>query len=146
MTALSLDTLVGQLVADRPSRSVLFERLGIDYCCGGKRPLRDACARKGLDPEGVLRELTSYDEVAATENEIEWANAPITALTDHVVATYHASLREGLPRLSLLIEKVARAHGEKHPELLRLREVFASFQSDLEIHMLKEERVLFPLC
>jgi regulator of cell morphogenesis and NO signaling len=146
MAILSLDTQVGQLVADRPSRSVLFERLGIDYCCGGKRPLRDACARKGLDPEAVLQELTASDRIAATGNETDWANAPLAALADHVVATYHVPLREALPRLSLLIDKVARAHGEKHHEVLRLREVFASFQSDLEVHMLKEESVLFPLC
>ena len=65
MTSLSLDTPVGQLVTDRPGRSLVFERLGIDYCCGGKRPLRDACVSKGTDPDRVLRELEVADAAAS---------------------------------------------------------------------------------
>jgi regulator of cell morphogenesis and NO signaling len=146
MASLSLDTPVGQLVTERPSRSLAFERLGVDYCCGGKRPLRDACAGKGLDPARVLRELELSDQKGALEDEIDWSKVAFGALTDHIVTTYHDTLREALPRLALLIGKVARAHGERHAEIPELEKVFGSFQSDLELHMLKEERVLFPLC
>jgi regulator of cell morphogenesis and NO signaling len=146
MASLSLDTPVGQLVTARPSRSLAFERLGIDYCCGGKRPLRDACAGKGLDPEQVLHELEVSDQKGAAEDEVDWSKAPLSALADYIVTTHHDTLRKALPRLELLIGKVARAHGERHPELRELWRVFGSFQSDLELHMLKEERVLFPMC
>jgi regulator of cell morphogenesis and NO signaling len=146
MASLSVDTTVGQLVAERPSRALVFERLGLDYCCGGKRPLRDACAGKRLDPEQVLREIELSDEEGATGAEINWSAAPLSALADHVVSTHHDYLREALPRLELLIGKVARAHGQRHPELPALEKLFGSFQSDLELHMLKEERVLFPMC
>ena len=81
-----------------------------------------------------------------TEDEIDWAKAPIHALVDHIVTTHHDYLREALPRLDLIIGKVVRAHGEAHPELRELQQVFGAFQSDLELHMLKEERVLFPMC
>jgi hypothetical protein len=126
MPSLSADTPVGQLVIERPSRSVVFERLGIDYCCGGKRPLREACAGKALDPDQVLRELAASDQAAAAENEADWSKAPLGALVDHIVTTHHDYLREELPRLGLIVGKVVRAHGARHPELGELQQVYHS--------------------
>jgi regulator of cell morphogenesis and NO signaling len=145
MIAPSIDTSVGQLVAERLSRARVFERLGIDYCCGGKVPLGLICTKKGLDPYAVLRELALSD-AATTEEEADWSRASLTALADHIETVHHGYLKEELPRLAFLVKKVAGVHGQEHPELQELHQVFDSFRSDLEAHMQKEERVLFPLC
>jgi regulator of cell morphogenesis and NO signaling len=146
MNSLTLDAPVGQLVTERPRRSLVFERLGIDYCCGGKLRLADACAAKALDPVAVLRDLETCDAAFSTQPETDWSKVPLRTLVNHIVATHHDYLREELPRLGLLIEKIVRAHGEQHRELLPLHELFISFRRDLEAHMAKEEQVLFPVC
>jgi regulator of cell morphogenesis and NO signaling len=133
---------VGELVAERPARSRIFEELGIDYCCGGKLSLAEACARKGLDPDEVSRRLAAT-EVA--ESETDWRAAPLAALADHIVSTHHAFLRRELPRLRGLLAKLARVHGDRHPELRDALAVFGPFADELTEHMMKEERVLFPL-
>ena len=141
-TELSQQT-VGGLVAERPSRSIVFERWGIDYCCGGKKQLKDACTEKSVDLDTVLRDLqeeTRSDEAKPTD----WTTAPLSKLTEHIVTTHHAYLREALPRLSFLTEKVRNAHAQRHPELIELARVFAAFRSDMEAHAQKEELILFP--
>jgi regulator of cell morphogenesis and NO signaling len=133
---------VGELVAERPARSRVFEELGIDYCCGGKLSLAEACARKGLDPGEVSRRLASAESV---EPEADWRAAPLVALCDHIVSTHHAFLRRELPRLRGLLTKLARVHGDRHPELRDVLAVFGPFADELTAHMTKEEQVLFPL-
>jgi regulator of cell morphogenesis and NO signaling len=140
------DTPVGRLVAERPCRARVFERLGIDYCCGGKKPLGEACAGLGLDPAVVLRELERTDAQDLVEGELDWSTATLTDLVDHIEAVHHAYLREALPRLTSLVEKVAGIHGGHHPELSKLRWVFLGFRDEIEAHMTKEEHVLFPMC
>jgi regulator of cell morphogenesis and NO signaling len=143
MTMLDEQT-VGGLVAERPGRARVFEEFGIDYCCGGRRTLREACDQRGLSPELVLRRLADVD-ARPSAAEPDWAMAPLGRLCDHIVDTHHAFLRRELPRVGRLIGKVAGVHGDGHPELHRLRELFDPFAEDMEIHMAKEEQVLFPL-
>jgi regulator of cell morphogenesis and NO signaling len=145
MIAPSIETPVGQLVAERLSRARVFERFGIDYCCGGKAPLGLICTKKGLDPSIVLRELALSDS-AANADETDWSQASLTALTEQIETAHHGYLKDELPRLAHIVKKVASVHGEQHPELRELHQVFDAFRSDLEAHMQKEERVLFPLC
>jgi regulator of cell morphogenesis and NO signaling len=145
MSAATIDTTVGQLVTERPTRAQLFERLGIDYCCGGGKRLADACAGAGLDLQVVARELAAWDAHAA-EEERDWSRATMTELVEHIVSVHHNYLRERLPALALMLEKVINAHGRQHPELLELRRLFASLWSELECHMKKEEEILFPVC
>jgi regulator of cell morphogenesis and NO signaling len=133
---------VGELVAERPARSRVFEELGIDYCCGGKQSLAEACARKGLDPEEVGRLL---DAPGGAVPEVDWREPPLAVLCDHIVQTHHLYLRQELPRLRGLLAKLARAHGERHPGLREAVAVFGAFADELSAHMEKEERVLFPL-
>jgi regulator of cell morphogenesis and NO signaling len=135
---------VGQLVAERPSRARVFERFGIDYCCGGKTPLGRACEDRRVDPRVVLDELRRNDERGTAERD--WAALGLTRLADHIEQTHHGYLRQELPRLDFLTQKVARAHGARHPELARLREVFQAFKAELLNHMQKEELVMFPMC
>jgi regulator of cell morphogenesis and NO signaling len=135
---------VGQLVAERPSRARVFEQFGIDYCCGGKKPLGQACRDKQVDPRFVLEELRRNDEFRRAERD--WSAMGLTRLADHIEQAHHGYLRQELPRLDFLVHKVARAHGANHPELLRLCDVFLEFKADMLNHMQKEELVMFPMC
>ena len=134
---------VGQLVADRPSRSRIFERWGIDYCCGGKKRLAESCAALSIDFDAVQRELQD-EAVAAVADVTNWTRAPLSELVANIVSTHHAYLREALPRLTFLTQKVRDAHAKRRPELVELAEVFTAFRAEMEEHALKEEKVLFP--
>ncbi len=142
---LSVETTVSDLVVERPSRSRVFEALGIDYCCGGGAPLAEACAGAGLDPGEVIAELERR-EAGQAEDEAGLTSMGMGELVDHIVETHHAYLKEELPRLSFLVDKVANVHGGAHPELLELRGVFEGLRVELEEHTAKEERMLFPAC
>jgi regulator of cell morphogenesis and NO signaling len=141
----TLERTIGELVAERPARARVFEGFKIDYCCGGKRPLAEACRAKGLDPQTVLNMLAIVDDTAPTD-ERDWTKATITELCDNVESTHHAYLKQELPRLEFMATKVAMRHGDHRPELVELRDIFLGFKEELEAHMVKEERVLFPLC
>ena len=142
---LSTESTVSDLVVERPSRSRVFEELGIDYCCGGGVPLKEACAGAGLDVDEVLAELERR-EAGQTADEAGLTGMGLGEMVDHVVETHHAYLKEELPRLSFLVDKVANVHGGAHPELMELRGVFERLRMELEEHTEKEERVLFPAC
>ncbi len=140
MHEVSIETTVGDLVVDQPSRSRVFSKLGIDFCCGGKKTLAQACREKSLEPDAVLALL----ETAPPAPRSEWAEAPLVALTRHIVTTHHDPTRTELARLAQMLDKVARVHGEKHPFMVEVASVFHGLADDLSLHMQKEERVLFP--
>jgi regulator of cell morphogenesis and NO signaling len=140
-----LETTVGQLVIDRPARARIFESFGIDYCCGGKIPLAEAIRKKGLDEKTVLGVLDAFDD-ATPQAERNWGDASLTELADHIESTHHAYLKEELPRLDFMVHKVANRHGDHHAELVEVAHIFDAFKAELESHMMKEERILFPLC
>jgi regulator of cell morphogenesis and NO signaling len=146
MTATLTSRLVGELVAERPTRARLFEHLGIDYCCGGRRPLADACREHGVDAATVAVLLNALDERTYSPAETDWAGASLLDLCDHIVDVHHAYLRRELPRLSELLAKCERAHGADRPELIETRATFARLRAELERHLAEEEQVVFPVC
>lgn len=134
---------VGELAAQRPASVKVFHRHGIDFCCGGGISLEQACEKRGLDAEKVRREIADEESRSAGDPET-WQSQPLDELIDHIVASYHRPLDEELPRLEALARKVARVHGERHPELQPLLEAYLEVARDLGPHMMKEEQVLFP--
>ena len=140
----TIETTVGELVARRPSRSRVFEKLGIDYCCGGKKPLAEACADKGIDAGTVLTILLATEEGAGSA-ERNWASATLAELSRHIEQTHHAFLKRELPRLGAIVRKVAAVHGGHHYWLLELESIYTRFAAEMQSHMMKEEQVLFPL-
>ncbi len=144
MTPVSGDVRVADLVLERPSRSRVFERFGIDYCCGGKKPLAIVCAERDLDLAEVARALDEPGPAGA--DEIDWRGRSVAELCAHIVDHHHAYLRDELPAMRVLVDKVATAHGRAHPELLGIRATFTAMADELEQHMVKEEQVLFPAC
>lgn len=142
MITISPQTTVGELVRQRPARSRVFEQFKIDYCCGGKTPLVEACDAKGLDTDEVLRQLLLVGHAGTSEMDPDTLG--LTELADHIEATHHAELREELPRLEFMTRKVAAVHSENDPRLNEIRDIFAACKEELESHMLKEDQVLFP--
>jgi regulator of cell morphogenesis and NO signaling len=134
---------VADLVIERPARARAFAELGLDYCCGGKTPLAEACEARGLAVEEAVAALEAVADTPAGERD--WSTAPLAELCDHIVSEHHDRLRAELPRLEGLLEKVVRAHGEERPSVVELRDTFTALRSDLEEHLAAEEEQLFPL-
>ncbi len=134
---------VGQLVAENPAAARVFEKAGIDYCCGGHRSLGEAC-KQGKMP---LEQVSELLEKAAAERGVtdrDWMAAGLSELVDHIVNQHHAYVRQELPRLQALIEKVNRVHGKNHPELKQMAKIFEALADEMTMHMMKEEQILFP--
>src|SRR4051812_24565992 len=142
---MSLTATVGELVVQRPSRARVFERFGIDYCCGGTFPLADVCRKKGIDPQLVLAAL-NQDESKSPAIDRDWSAASMTELSAHIEATHHAYLKQEMPRLEYLTGRVADRHGKQRPELRKVQQIFSAFKAEMDAHMMKEEQVLFPMC
>jgi regulator of cell morphogenesis and NO signaling len=145
MTAFSMATAtVGEIAARSPAAVRVFEKLGIDYCCRGERPVTEACREKGLDPAVVMAELDQAEAPAEVESR-NWAAAPLSELIEHILDQHHASLRAELPLIGERLAIVQRVHGERDGAHLRpLAEVFAALWDELNAHMRKEEMILFP--
>ncbi len=145
MNPLALDRTLGDLVAENPARAAVLEALGLDFCCGGGRALADACREAGLDPATVARMLARPPiAAAAAAAEPDVRRLTLTDLVDHLEQTHHAYLREALPRLAALAAKVHDVHGAKHPQLVEMRDVLRGLIAEIEMHLGKEEEVLFP--
>jgi regulator of cell morphogenesis and NO signaling len=144
MTGIPPESTVGDVVARHPETLPIFERLGIDYCCGGGRRLDEAVAESGLGWQEVSSQLAAALAAADASAQPSWADAPLTDLMGHIVGRYHRKLRELLPMLSQMSGKVINAHGERHPEVHDVASTFTGLRHELESHMMKEEHVLFP--
>ncbi len=131
---------LGDLVTEDPRRSRVLDDFGLDYCCGGQISLADACAAAGLDAREVADALALPDRGPAPD----WQSLSLADLARHIVDQHHTYLWRELPRLGVLVEKVADVHGQRHPELAQLRDDYRFLAQDLAAHLTKEERILFP--
>ncbi|MEZ4398484.1 MAG: iron-sulfur cluster repair di-iron protein [Kofleriaceae bacterium] len=138
---LHADQTVAEIALGNPATTRIFEQVGIDYCCGGKRSLAQACAKAGLDVDALLARLAATPPPAATS---DWTAVSLAALVAHLVDTHHAFTRSELTRAQALATKVARVHGDRHPFLRELAAAVDEQTADLLAHLAKEEQVLFP--
>ena len=141
---MSMNTMktVREVAVEFPGATRIFEKLGIDYCCGGGKALDEACLAAGVSADDVIALLEEAGSTAAEARD--WKIAPLSELVAHIVTRHHGFTREELVRVSNLLAKVCSVHGENHPELRRLHTVFQELKHELTSHMLKEEQVLFP--
>jgi regulator of cell morphogenesis and NO signaling len=137
------ETTVKEVALHMPESTRLFEQLKIDYCCGGNQPLAEACASAGLDVDTVMEML---GEVAQSHDADagDFQNASLPALIEHILNTHHVFTKSEMDRLEALTSKVIGVHGQNHPELNTVGELFERLCADLKPHMFKEEQVLFP--
>jgi regulator of cell morphogenesis and NO signaling len=135
-------TTVGEIVAADFRAAAVFEAFGIDFCCGGRRALGDACRTAAADPSAVMRALEALPRAAGEDTDVSrWR---LDRLIDHIVATHHEYVRSSMPMIRAILAKLVDMHGAAHPELIRVAACFDTVIRDLGQHMLKEEQVLFP--
>ncbi len=136
-----METLA-DLATQNPGAARVFHRYRLDFCCGGRRPLEEACEAKGLDPDAVRAEI---EEETRAPDDVVWAERPLGALVEHILERYHAPLRPELERLVQMARKVEAVHADKASCPRGLAAHLARFQEDTLAHLEKEERILFPL-
>jgi regulator of cell morphogenesis and NO signaling len=136
-------TPLGELARESPSATRVFLRHRLDFCCGGKQSLAEACAKAGLDPASVLEELER--EARRGDDPPSWDQRPLGDLADHIEAHYHAALRRDVPPLIEAARRVERVHADKPGVPTGLADVLTTFLAEMEQHMAKEETVLFPM-
>jgi len=137
---------VRELAIEIPNATRTFEKLGIDYCCGGSRSLSDACAHAHVPLEQAVTELGQGVDLkpGAKSAEQEVANGTLAQLAEHIVGTHHAYVKQELPRLQQLLKKVVSVHGAARAELAKIQQVFQGLSAELSSHTMKEEHILFP--
>lgn len=133
---------VGDIVAEQFATAQVFKHYGIDFCCHGHLCLEEACTNAGVSVEQVVEALQK--EETTTEGNIPFASWPLDLLIDYILKIHHRGIRSKGPELLELIEKVKRVHGEAHPELAELHKQVCVSLQELEMHLQKEEKVLFP--
>lgn len=141
---LNVQSTVAQIVLDHSAAAAVFQKHRIDYCCRGHMLFSDACAERGADPAVVTRELEAAIAARDEESDFDPRTLDTRALTEHIVDSHHAYLRDALPFLVAISTKVARVHGARHLELLELREAVQTLNDALVPHLEREEEVLFP--
>ncbi|MGN6545042.1 MAG: iron-sulfur cluster repair di-iron protein [Aureliella sp.] len=142
--ALDSHTAVGQWVRQFPATSRVFDKYGIDFCCGGKAELSSACAKKGLSVDAVEAELQRAIDTAAASPDEDVDALSLSELCDKIVREHHDLLREELPRLAKMVNKVVHVHGQHYRWLAPLQVAFHALTDELVPHMFKEEHILFP--
>lgn len=142
--SLDANATVREFALSMPNATRVFEQLGIDYCCGGGRSLRDACKQVGMNVESILRRLEEGQSSTAEPSAAPDLSAGLAALVEHIVSKHHGYLKQEIPRLQQLLKKVVAVHGKNHTELVRIQQTFLGLAAELESHMMKEERILFP--
>ncbi len=135
---------VGELVLEKPSRSKVFEKAGLDYCCKGHEALGRACEQKGIPVEELLAALQDMDAEVPQDEDRSWMKDIPTAV-EHVLRVHHDYTKEALPRLQFLTAKVANVHGHDDPRLVELDRAFQAFAQETFDHLAKEEQMLFPM-
>jgi regulator of cell morphogenesis and NO signaling len=134
---------VRDIALEQPSSIRVFEHYGIDYCCGGRKPLSEACAAGNVEVDAVIAALETAAQ-GATPVVTDWAQGTLSSLSEHIVATHHAYVKAELPRLAMLAQKVVNRHGDTRAELPAIQKALAELDQDLTQHLAKEEAILFP--
>ena len=138
---LASEKTVRELASTVPGAARVFESFGIDYCCGGERSLANACSVAKVGVEDVVRAL---EHTPVQQEDRDWQGASLAELVQHVVEKHHVYVRAEIPRLVALLAKIVRVHGPNHLELASLEMSFRALAEELTLHLLKEERMLFP--
>ena len=134
---------IGDIVAADFRTARVFEKYGIDFCCGGKAALKAVCSEKGLDPAAINGDLEAVknEPVERSQNYSSWA---LSFLADYIVNTHHVFLKENDDQTAVYARKIADVHGAHHPEVIEIAAIFEKIATDMVAHLKEEEEVLFP--
>ncbi len=143
--SITIEKTVREVALENLAATRIFEKMGIDYCCGGNRSLEDACRAANVPIDQVLDSLEMAEQEArSAQTSRNWQIEPLSDVIAHIKNTHHKYTREEIARLGPLFDKVCSVHGKNHPELLPMRATFAGLGQELTMHLMKEEMVLFP--
>lgn len=137
-----IDTPLADIARQHPAATRVFLRHHLDFCCGGRRTLAEACARAGLDATAIARELAAE---SAVPEDVAWELRPQSELIAHILDRFHDGLRRDMPPLIAAARKVERVHAEKPAVPAGLADELETFWAEMQSHMMKEENVLFPM-
>jgi len=133
---------LSEIVAEDFKAAAVFEKYNLDFCCGGNKPVSEACREKGLDCSALIKELQSMNNADGnTEKYNDWS---LDFLIDYIINNHHAYVARMIPVLATHTQKIASVHGENHQELIKVSSIFERVYKDLRQHMMKEEQILFP--
>lgn len=137
------DETIGQIVRRDMHKVEVFKKYGIDFCCGGKKTIREVCSEKGINPEQLVHELKTPVNIQVQRPHVydEWA---LDFLTDYIVTVHHTYVKKSLPELRSYALKVANVHKDHHPELVAICQLVEAINEELIPHLTKEEEILFP--
>ncbi|GAA4242545.1 iron-sulfur cluster repair di-iron protein [Winogradskyella damuponensis] len=134
---------IGQYVADDFRTAAIFSKYKIDFCCNGNRTVEEACDKKGIDSNLLMDELNQVLNSKGAET-IDYKSWPLDLLAEYIEKKHHRYVEEKTPVLRQFLDKLCRVHGERHPELFKINELFTASAGELASHMKKEELILFP--
>lgn len=134
---------IGEIVAEDYRTASVFEKYGIDFCCNGNRNLSEACAEKNIDPKELIGKIESIQQQAKSSLP-DFQSWPPDLLVDYIEKKHHRYVEETIPVLKQYLQKICDVHGDKHPELLKITDLFNASAGELAAHMKKEEFILFP--
>ncbi len=137
------DETLGQLAAKDLRKVQVFKKYGLDFSCGGKKTVKEACEEKGLDVTKIEQELQLTDKVPAA-HPIPYNEWNLDFLVDYIINTHHRYIRKQLPDITTYANKVMEVHGDVHPELIEINQLVKALSSTLTDHLEREERTLFP--
>jgi len=134
---------IGEYVADDFRSAAIFSKYGIDFCCKGHKSIDEVCQVKGLDKETILDEIETVSNLNQGES-INFKSWPLDLLIDYIEKTHHRYVEEKTLVIAQFLNKLCQVHGEKHPELFEIQQLFFESANELTQHMKKEEQILFP--
>ena len=138
------DETLGEIAAKDLRKAEVFKKYGLDFCCGGKKTVKEACAEKGLDVTKIEQELQNSDKSPFTAKPLPYNDWNLDFLADYIVNTHHSYVKKTIPDMRAYAEKVAKVHGGSHPELFRINQLAQEVCDEMSAHMIKEETILFP--
>ena len=133
---------IGEIVADDFRTAAIFKKHNVDFCCKGGRTIDEACEKKNIDKQALINDLQSLP--SGNSNEVDVRDWPLDLLANYIVRIHHQYVRDKTPMLLQFLDKIAKVHGDHHPELHEINRIFQESARDLASHFVKEENVLFP--
>lgn len=137
------DLTVGEIVANDFRTSSVFKKAGIDFCCGGKQSFTEACTENEIDALELENEILKITRGPVNEF-VNFKNWDTVFLSEYIVNTHHKFVLKNLPELVFYTQKIASVHGDHHPELFEVADLFVKINTELLQHLKNEEEVLFP--
>ena len=135
---------IGEIVSDNFHAAGVFKEYGIDFCCGGGKLLSDVCESKNIPFDEVADKLKEAPWVNRTsgDNYNDWSP---DFLVDYIINTHHTFVRKKSDEMAGYAAKVAKVHGEQHPENVEIFKKFIALSNELMEHLNEEESRVFPL-